>query len=396
MKSMTSDQDRQEGFSLLEAVLAISIAITVIGAVFTVLGPSRGIVEAQPEFTDMQQRLRVGVDILLGDLMMAGAGAYAGTHTGSLVEQFAPILPFRRGSSAAYDDGPGVFRGDAVTIAYVPSTSSQTILRSPMTDVTSVEVDSESGCPVNDPPCGFKPGTSAIVYDGTGAFDAFSVTSADAGGTLTVQPLQQGSLATAYAAGAKIVEVVRHAYFLDGPSQQLMRYDGLAAAAAVLDNVVGLDFQYYADPAPPEFRNPGRDQSVSYGPAPPALDASLSRWPPGENCMWRVSSGVQVPRLVSLAAGGPGLVPLTPSQLTDGPWCPDDASANRYDADLFRVRRVRVRIRLQTGNALLRASLASGRGALFANPGTAMNAARMVPDQSIQFDISPRNMNSSR
>jgi hypothetical protein len=57
---------------------------------------------------------------------------------------------------------------------------------------------------------------------------------------------------------------------------------------------------------------------------------------------------------------------------------------------------VGVRIRLQTGNALLRASLASGRVALFANPGTAMNAARMVPDQSIQFDVSPRNMNSRR
>jgi hypothetical protein len=396
MRSPTSSQQDQAGFSLLEAVLAISIAITVTGAVFTVLGPSRGIVEAQPEFADMQQRLRVGVDTLLRDLMMAGAGAYAGTNTGSLVGQFAPILPFRRGSSAAYDDGPGVFRADAVTIAYVPSTSLQTILRALMTEVTSVEIDSESGCPVNTPPCGFKPGTSAIVYDGTGAFDAFSVTSADASGMLTLQPMQQGSLARTYAAGTKIVEVVRHTYFLDGASQQLMRYDGLAAAAAVLDNVVGLDFQYYADPAPPEFLNPGRDQSVSYGPAPPALDVTLNPWPPGENCVWQVSSGVQVARLGPLGAGGPGLVRLTPSQLTDGPWCPDDVSANRYDADLFRVRSVGVRIRLQTGNALLRASLASGHGALFANPGTAMNAARMVPDQSIRFDISPRNMNSRR
>jgi hypothetical protein len=289
-----------------------------------------------------------------------------------------------------------VFRADAVTIAYVPSTSSQTILRGSMTEVTSVEIDSESGCPVNDPPCGFKPGTSAIVYDGTGAFDAFSVTNADESGTLTLQPMQQGSLARTYAAGTKIVEVVRHTYFLAGASQQLMRHEGLAAVVAVLDNVVGLDFEYYADPAPPEFLNPGRDQSVSYGPAPPAPDVTLNPWPPGENCMWRVSSGMQVPRLVALGAGGHGLVRLTPSQLTDGPWCPDDVSTNRYDADLFRVRRVGVRIRLQTGNALLRASLASGRGALFANPGTAMNAARMVPDQSIQFDVSPRNMNSRR
>jgi hypothetical protein len=353
-------------------------------------------VAAQPEFADMQQRLRVGVDTLLGDLVMAGAGAYAGTKTGSLTGQFAPILPFRLGLSAAYDDGPGVFRADAVTIAYVPSTSSQTILRRPMTDVTAVEIDSESGCPVNDPPCGFKPGTSAIVYDGSGAFDAFSVTNADTSGMLALQHMRQGGLTRTYAAGAKIVEVVRHAYFLDSASLQLMRYDGLAAAAAVLDNVVGLDFQYYADAAPPVFLNPGRDQSVSYGPAPPALDATLGPWPPGENCLWRVSSGMQVPRLVALGAGGHGLVRLTPSQLTDGPWCPDDVSTNRYDADLFRVRRVGVRIRLQTGNALLRASLASGRVALFANPGTAMNAARMVPDQSIQFDVSPRNMNSRR
>ena len=27
-----------------------------------------------------------------------------------------------------------------------------------------------------------------------------------------------------------------------------MRYDGLASAAAVLDNVVGLDFEYYGGP----------------------------------------------------------------------------------------------------------------------------------------------------
>jgi hypothetical protein len=393
---MRLSRRHQAGFSLLEAVLAISITITVTAAVFTVLAPSRGILEAQPEFADMQQRLRVGVDTLLGDLAMAGAGAYTGANTGSLVRQFAPILPFRRGLSAAYDDGPGVFRADAVTIAYVPSTSAQAILRGPMTGATSVEIDSEPGCPVNDPACGFKPGTSAIVYDGTGAFDAFLVAGVDVGGTLTLQHMLQGGLARPYTAGTKIVEVVRHTYFLDGASLQLMRYDGLSSAVAILDNVVGLNFEYFADPAPPAFRNRGRDQSVSYGPAPPALDATLNPWPPGENCMWQVVSGAQVPRLGALSAGGTGLVRLTSEQLTDGPWCPDEASANRYDGDLFRIRRIRVKIRLQTGDAALRAALASGRGAPFANAGTAMNAARMVPDQSIQFDISPRNMNSNR
>jgi hypothetical protein len=344
----------------------------------------------------MQQRLRVGVDTLIGDLVMAGAGAYAGTDAGGLLGQFAPLQPFRRGLSAAYDDGPGVFRADAVTITYVPSTPAQTITRGPMTDVTSVEINSEPGCPVTDPPCSFKSGMHAIVYDGSGAFDSFLVTSADPSGALTMQHMQQGSLAKNYPVGSKIVEVVRHAYFLDAAGLQLMRYDGLSSAA-VLDNVVGLNFEYYGDPAPPVFRNSGGGgQSVSYGPAPPAIGATLSPWPPGENCLWQVSGGVQMPRLATLDAGGAGLALLTPGQLTDGPWCPDENNENRYDADLFRVRRVRVRIRLQTGNNRLRASLASGRDALFANVGTATVAARMVLDQSIQFDVSPRNMHSRR
>jgi hypothetical protein len=82
--------------------------------------------------------------------------------------------------------------------------------------------------------------------------------------------------------------------------------------------------------------------------------------------------------------------------LTDGPWCPDAASPNRYDADLLRIRKVRVGIRLQTGNASLRGLLTSGPDALFIKPGTAISAAQTVVDQSIRFDISPRNLNLGR
>ena len=37
-----------------------------------------------------------------------------------------------------------------------------------------------------------------------------------------------------------------------------MRYDGLASANVVLENVVRLDFEYFGDPAPPAFWHPGR------------------------------------------------------------------------------------------------------------------------------------------
>lgn len=393
---MTPVWRRQSGFSLLEALIATTITVTVTTGVFVVVGSSQGIADTQPAFADMQQRLRVGVDVLRHDLLMAGAGAYAGAGSGSLAARFAPILPFRRGASAAYDDGAGVFRANAVTIVYVPATASQTTLRSPLTDLSRADLNSDPGCPTGDLACGFKPGAAAVVYDGTGAFDVFGVTSVDAAGGLALQPMQQGGSAMPFDAGSKIVEVVRHSYFLDMADGQLMRYDGLSSAHVVLENVVGLEFEYFGEPAPPVFVRPGVDQSVTYGPPPPALDVRQAPWAPGENCVWQMVGGEQVPRLASLGPIGQGPVSLTAAQLTDGPWCPDAASGNRYDADLLRVRTVRTTIRLQTGNTWLRASLASGRGALFANPGTATNPSRTVPDQSIRFDVSPRNMNLGR
>ena len=393
---MTPAWRSQSGFSLLEALIATTITVAVTAGVFAVVGSSQGIADTQPEFADMQQRLRVGVDVLRHDLLMAGAGAYEGTDGGSLVARFAPVLPFRRGASAAYDDGAGVFNANAITMVYVPSTASQTTLRSPLTDPSRGDLDSGPGCPAGDAVCGFRPGAVAAVYDTTGAFDVFAVTSVDAAGALGLQHMQRGGAAKAYAAGSKIVEVVRHSYFLDAPGRQLMRYDGLTSASVALENVVSLDFEYFGEPAPPAFVHPGVDQSVTYGPAPPAPGVSQAPWPPGENCVWQMAGGEQVPRLAFLGPFEEGLVKLTAAQLTDGPWCPDAASGNRYDADLLRIRRVRAAIRLQTGNALLRASLASGRSALFANPGTATNASRTVPDQSIRFDVTPRNMNLGR
>ncbi len=401
---MTAKMRSSAGFTLIEVLISTVIVLTVTAAVFSVLDPARGLFQAQPEMTDIQQRLRVGVDALTHDLAMAGAGAYFGPQSGGLIGYFAPILPFRQGRMAAYDDGPGVFRSGAITIMYVPSTAAQSTVRGGMTGaVSTITVNAEPGCPLDggsvDPLCGFSADTpNVLVYDATGAFDTFAITSADAAsGQLTLQHTQQGTSSHAYADRARIVEVRRHVYYLDTASQQLMHYDGLSTATAVLDNVVGLDFEYYGEPGVPVFRLPGVDQTVTYGPAPPAPGVTQSPWAAGENCTWQVSNGQQVPRLEPLgAAGAVGLVKFTSAQLTDGPWCPDPGSTNRYDADLLRIRKVRVTLRLQTGNAALRGSLTTGNAALFANPGTATNAARTVSDQAIRFDVSPRNMNLGR
>jgi hypothetical protein len=65
---------------------------------------------------------------------------------------------------------------------------------------------------------------------------------------------------------------------------------------------------------------------------------------------------------------------------------------NRYDADLHRVRQIRVSFRVQTGVAALRGPA----GVLFNRAGTSAISTRLVPDQAVQFDVTPRNLNLGR
>jgi hypothetical protein len=278
-----------------------------------------------------------------------------------------------------------VFKSDAITIAYVPWTSAQTTVRSDMPTASSqVVIDTEPGCPKDartglvDPLCGFKPNdTKAAMFDGTGAFDTLSITSADAAAqVLGFQQPQQSALSKAYLGSVskhwtKIVEISLHVYYLNTATHQLMHYDGFSTVSPVLDDIAGLDFEYYGDPSPPAFTRPGTDPTVTYGPPPPATGVTQAPFAPGENCTWQMSGGGQVTRLASFGSAGGGLVRLTASQLTDGPWCPDDVNVNRYDADLLRVRKVRITLRVKSSNG-------------------------SVPAQSVRFDVSPRNLNFGR
>ena len=62
---------------------------------------------------------------------------------------------------------------------------------------------------------------------------------------------------------------------------------------------------------------------------------------------------------------------------------------NRFDADLLRIRRVRVTLRVQTAVASLRGPA----GVLFTNGGLSRSGGRSVPDLEMQFDVTPRNLN---
>jgi hypothetical protein len=103
------------------------------------------------------------------------------------------------------------------------------------------------------------------------------------------------------------------------------------------------------------------------------------------------ASGQPAPRLATLASGT-ALIPLTSQRLTDGPWCPDAASANRWDADLLRVRAIGVTLRVEVASTALRGPA----GALFVNGGSAIGGARWMPDREVRFTVTPRNLNAGR
>jgi len=359
---------RQRGFSLLEVTIAMAIMMTVVGGVFTLLNPAHGSFAMEPEVADLQQRLRVAQDTLYRDLVMAGAGAYLGGQTGSLLHYLPPVLPFRHGAvggapvgSFARPDVPD-FPADAtdtITVIYVPSTTAQTTLAEQVTggagSTMALKVNGETNCPRNPDRsvqelCGFDKGMTILIFDGTGNYDTFTITSVNDATANIVVNRPPDAFQTTFPAGSKVVQALSRTYYLKRDTYQLMYYDGSTRPdVPVVDNVVDLSFEYWGDPNPPT--------------------------PPG-------------------GSNPHALVKLTEALLTDGStgWCPTSVNPNRYSPNLFRIRKVVVNLRVQ-------AALASMRGpasALFRVGGASTSAIKWIPDQQVRFEVAPRNMNLGR
>jgi prepilin-type N-terminal cleavage/methylation domain-containing protein len=386
----------EAGFSLIEMLVSTAIMLTVMASVFALMNPAQGIYRAQPEASDMQQRLRVAADTLAGDLRMAGAGVHVGAATGPLVDYFAPILPYRVGE-LSNDPSLGVrFRRDAISTISAGAATAQSVVSDAVPiDSRSLWIAPSPSCrPAAASVCGFEAGARAILFDANGAYDVTTVT-AVAGSQIQIQ--HAGTLSQAYMAGASIAQVDTQTYYLKTGTSQLMRYDGYRSDLPLVDHVVKLDFQYFGDPQPPRLLagkslTDSTGPYTTYGPRPPAIDFDTpsDTWPAGENCVFSVQDGAHTPRLPVL--GTVGDVPLAQQRFTDGPWCPDDGHVSRFDADLLRIRRVLVTVRVEAALAMFRGPA----GMLFLKGGTATSAERYLPDLEITFDVSPRNMNVRR
>lgn len=367
----------ESGYSLVELLVSSAIMLVVTGAIFGLLNPSQGTAATQPEVSDLQQRSRVASEVLFKELVMAGAGVYQGPVTGSLINFFAPIIPKRLGRTSP--DGATDAFDDVITLSYIPNTYSQTSISSPMPNVSAeLKVTKRPNCPKNDDLCGFEEGMDVIIFDANGNFDLFTITEVqDAAAHLQHRGQD---FAVPYDVGASVTQIVSNTYYWCSPvnarpcpddptAWQLRLYDGFTRDVPLVDNVVGLRFEYFGDPTPP------------INPKPP-LGAS--------NCLYDATGTYNAAMTVLPTTDG-SLAALPLGMFQDGPWCGSLAGSNAFDADLLRVRKIRVTLRVQVGNPSLR-----GTGPRFVNPGTATGGIREVADYEVAFDVTPRNLNLAR
>jgi prepilin-type N-terminal cleavage/methylation domain-containing protein len=103
---MPASGDR--GFTLVELVMALGIMLVVTALIVDILGHARRRFEAEPEIADRHQRLRVGVDALYRDLLMAST-----------------VLPYR--TAPPVSDPPGTFKDDVITIVHERAGAGDTV-----------------------------------------------------------------------------------------------------------------------------------------------------------------------------------------------------------------------------------------------------------------------------
>jgi hypothetical protein len=360
---ITSLRRRDAGFTLAETLVAMLLLLAVVGAIVSVAHPQAAASLTQPAAIDTLQRGRAAAEVLRRDLAGAGAGLDAGIHRGPLPQYFAAVIPRRFGPNA---DAFDVARADAITVVSVSDTASQTFLAADLAaGAPQASIGVTLSCPIASLACGIAQGDDVLVFDREGQFDFLAVLGVSAG-LADVRPHAPAAVA-AFRQDAPIAVATSRTYYLDAASRQLRYSDGDQTDVPVADSVVSLQFEYFGDPFPPS------------APQPPLGTA---------NCLFD-AAGVPWGGLAVLTPSGGSLAPLPLALFTDGPWC--GAGHRRYDADLLRIRRVRVTVRAETPGSTLRAS-----GSGNANAGISRSALLTVPDIQMRFDVAPRNLEAVR
>jgi type II secretory pathway pseudopilin PulG len=338
------------GFTLIEVLISAALMIAITALTCSVLQRARTAIEVTTQRGDLHQRARVG----LGALASAIADAGAGSDSGPIVAAFgrwAPPLWSGARNRSLDQTALTLIRG-------LPSVPSALLAADAPAGSTTLSFE-HAGCSL---PCGFVDRMTVAVVDGRGDFDLFLLDETD-GASAAVRRLDGGTDAS-YLRGAAVLPVDVRTFYWNAAGRELRSDAGDRADFPIVNDVVGLWFEYFGDPDPPQE------------PRPPAGD---------ENCLYDSAGGLR-PELQSLSAAGATLTPLEERLFADGPWC--GSGAEPFDADLLRIRVVRVRLRVQAASPSNRGN----HSAWFSNPGFATDPALLVKDLTLQTTVAPRNL----
>lgn len=348
----------ERGVVLIEVLVALLISLAVLGALFGLVAPAERLFQRQPEAADLQQRMREGFRRLHADLLVAGAGPEE--HAlGRLGELRPAILPYVLGATPQIGEG-FPYRPGALSLLSVPGqVRPRATIGSPLHGSSAhVVLDPGQRCSGRDPLCGFPSEGLVLVFDEAGRSDLFRLADAS-GNTLRLLRIATAS-ARAYTPGAHIVPVALDSYYFDSRRGELRHHDGWNANFPVIDDVVGFSVRLFGQPGPP---------------GPPLMQAV-------SDCLFSEDGQPRLPALGSGAA----LTELGEGVLSDGPWC--EHAGDPYDADLHRVRRIAIFLRLQVSAWHLRGVAKSW----FQNVGENREVGRTVRDYELNFEVTPRNL----
>jgi type II secretory pathway pseudopilin PulG len=331
------------GFTLPELVVTLGLALVVSMLCAVLMAGAARAAFDQPMLADETQRLRAAFDQLSTTVMRGGEGL-AGTGANAGVLLVPPLYPNRRGVTGADPDVRAF--SDRLTVITATDPPTGGAIAWPMAARAAPILFGPASCGPGRVSCGVPTGGSVLVCDARARGEVCRVTLAD-GDRLEHAPLgaTYGPSGDAMATGVEV-----RAIHFDAGRQQL-RIASAGTDLPLLDDVAAFEVVWLGDTSAPA------------GPRPP---------PGEENCVVGVDGSLRLP---ALAADEGPWVRLEAAELSDGPWC--GVQPWRFDADLYRVRMVRLRVQLRR----TRAAAAAGRRW----PGPPILDVRLAPPNLVRM-----------
>jgi len=218
--------------SLVETLVSMALTVAVTGAVLSLVNAGQALARTQPEIADVQQRARLALQTLGGELRDAGAGSVRGPLAGPLVRYFPPVAPSIEGGIVLWSATSAEAQG---TIAATASQGS-----------TTLALEDSALCYPGEAACAFGVGTSVVAFTADGCRTVARVTAATGSTLQLTSPLTGCTLVT----GSAVAQGDVRTYFVDAAARQLIRRDEITGSTTpVVDNVAAMTAEYFADAA---------------------------------------------------------------------------------------------------------------------------------------------------